>query len=401
MGDAGTDRSGERDTLPVAALLVLAATGFSAIVTETLPAGLLPQVAADLGVSPGAAGQLVTSYAIGSVVAAIPLVTLTQSRSRRPLLIAALLGLLLGNAVTALSHSYAVILVARIVAGIAAGLGWGMLGGYARRMVVDRLKGRALALAMAGTPMALALGVPLGTVIGGIIGWRATLLGMCGLLALLVAVVALWMPNSAGQPPDRKLSNLAVLRLPGVAAILATAFTWVTAHYILYTFVAPYAAWAGLDNNVSMLLLAFGGAALFGIWVAGAMVERHLRLHVLASLAVFAASTALLGLVAHGSPAVFALMMAWGLTFGGAATSIQTAASDAAGEGVDLVGAMLTTVWNIGIAAGGAAGALLLRVNGVAGFFPAMLVLIAVAFGIASISAKAGFKPGERTTREY
>lgn len=389
----------EVDRLPLGALLVLAATGFSAIVTETLPAGLLPQVASDFGVSQGAAGQLVTIYALGSVAAAIPLVTLTQSLPRKPLLIAALMGLLLGNLISAASHSYQVTLVARFCSGVAAGLGWGMLGGYARRMVVDRLKGRALALAMAGTPLALAVGVPLGTFAGGAIGWRVAVFATCGLLLLLIVAAALWMPNSAGQPPDRKLSNLAVLRLPGVTAVLATAFTWVTAHYILYTYVAPYAAWAGYADSVGLLLLFFGVAAIGGIWISGVMVERHLRLHVLTSLIAFAATTMALALVAHGSIMVFAAIIVWGVTFGGAATSIQTAASDAAGEGVDLVGAMLTTVWNSAIAAGGAIGAMLLQKSDVRMFFPVMLLLILAALAMAFAARVRGFRSGDRATR--
>ena len=185
--DTESQARAERDTLPVGALILLALTGFTAIVTETLPAGLLPQVADDLDISRALAGQMVTVYAVGSVMAAIPLVSATQSYARKPLLLAAIIGLLVFDVVTALSHSYAVTLGARFAAGVAAGLGWGILGGYARRLVVDRLKGRALALCLAGA-----------------VAWK--------------------MPDSAGQPPERKLSNLAVLRMPGVAPILVAAF---------------------------------------------------------------------------------------------------------------------------------------------------------------------------------
>lgn len=390
---------GERETLPVGALILLALTGFTAIVTETLPAGLLPQVASDMDISGALAGQMVTIYAIGSVAAAIPLVSFTQSYTRKPLLLAAIVGLLACDVVTALSYNYAITLVARFAAGVAAGLGWGILGGYARRLVVDRLKGRALALAMIGTPLALSVGVPLGTFAGEAVGWRTAFLVLAALALCLAAAIAWKMPDSAGQPPERRLSNLAVLRMPGVAPILATAFAWVTAHYILYTYVAPYAAWAGDGDRVSQLLFVFGCAALGGIWIAGAAVDRHLRAHVLASLAIFAAATAVLGFLSHGYSVVLVGIALWGLTFGGAATSIQTAASDAAGEGVDIVGAMLTTVWNVGIACGGAIGALIYRSAGVSAFFPAMLALLAVAFAIAYAASAHGFVPGARTGR--
>jgi predicted MFS family arabinose efflux permease len=241
--------------------------------------------------------------------------------------------------------------------------------------------------------------VPLGTFAGGVIGWRTAFLVLAALALCLAGAVAWKMPDSDGQPPERKLSNRAVLRMPGVAMILATAFAWVTAHYILYTYVAPYAEWAGDGDRVSLLLLVFGCAALAGIWIAGTAVDRHLRLHVLVSLAVFAGATMVLGFLPHSDGVILVGVVLWGLTFGGAATSIQTAASDAAGDGVDIVGAMLTTIWNVSIACGGAIGALIYRSAGIQAFFPAMLVLLGVAFVVAYAASASGFRPGARTER--
>ncbi|WP_406152884.1 MFS transporter [Streptomyces sp. NBC_01023] len=133
----------------------MACTGFIVITTETLPAGLLPQLAAGLGISEGGAGQLVSAYAIGTVLTAMPAVTLTRGTRRKPLLLAGLLGFLVANAVTAVSPSFTVALVARFVAGAFSGLLWGMLAGYARRIAAPEHAGRALAIAMTGTPVAL------------------------------------------------------------------------------------------------------------------------------------------------------------------------------------------------------------------------------------------------------
>src|SRR5450830_970442 len=133
--------------LPVWKLLAFTMAGFLAIMTETMPAGLLPQISQGLGVSEALAGQLVTLYALGSVLAAIPIIAATRSWNRRPLLLLAIGGLLIFNSVTALSAHFGLILVARFVAGMAAGVIWGLLAGYARRMVPHRLQGRALAVA--------------------------------------------------------------------------------------------------------------------------------------------------------------------------------------------------------------------------------------------------------------
>lgn len=386
-----------RDRLPLAALLALAMTGFTAIMTETLPAGLLPQLAAGLEVSQAMAGQLVTSYAAGSLVAAIPLTALAQGWRRRPTLLAAIIGFLVFNTVTALSTSFALALGARFLAGIAAGLAWGILAGYARRMVAGPQQGRALAIAMVGTPLALSLGVPAGAFLGAAIGWRWAFLAMSGTTVALVAWVAVAVPDYPGQAGDRRQAVGSVFASPGVRPILAVVFAWMTAHNVLYTFVAPLAARAGLEGRVDLLLLGFGLSALAGIWLIGVLVDRILRVLVLASLALFAAATLLLGLGGTAPAALTGSVLAWGLSFGGAATLLQTAIGDAAGEGVDLANAMVTTVWNAAIAGGGVIGGLLLHVGGADLLAWAAILFIAAAFLVATAARHRGFVPGPRT----
>ena len=122
------------------------------------------------------------------------------------------------------------------------------------------------------------------------------------------------------------------------------------AHNILYTYIAPYVSTAGLSHHVDGVLLVFGTAALVGIWVTGRLVDRHLRAAVLVSISAFAAVSVFLGLFSGSPVAVFAGVFVWGLTFGGAATLLQTALADAAGEGADVALSMNVVVWNSAIA---------------------------------------------------
>lgn len=264
-------------------------TGFICIVTETLPAGLLPQISQGLGVTPALAGQTVTAYAVGSLLAAIPLTIATQQWRRRNVLLLTIVGFLLFNSVTALSTNYGLTLVARFFAGAAAGLAWSLLAGYARRMVQPEQQGKAMAIAMVGTPIALSLGVPLGTWMGGVVGWQAAFAAMSALTIALIVWVLLKVPDYPGQAATQRVPLRTVLATPGVRPVLATVMAWMLAHNILYTYVAPFAARAGLGDRVDALLLIFGIAALAGIGVAGKLVERHLRSTVLASLAMFLA----------------------------------------------------------------------------------------------------------------
>ncbi|RMO83443.1 MFS transporter [Pseudomonas syringae group genomosp. 3] len=387
------------EKLPLGALLALAMTGFICIVTETLPAGLLPEIGTGLGVSASFAGQMVTVYALGSLLAAIPLTIATQGWRRRTVLLLTIIGFLVFNSVTALSSDYWLTLVARFFAGVSAGLAWSLVAGYARRMVVPRLQGRALAIAMVGTPIALSLGVPLGTWLGGFMGWRMAFGLMSAMTLLLIVWVLVKVPDYPGQSSSQRMALRQVFLTPGVRSVLGVVFTWMLAHNILYTYVAPFVSGAGLASDVDLVLLTFGIAALAGIWVTGRLVDRHLRKTVLASLATFAAASVFLGVFSGSAPAVYVGVFIWGLTFGGAATLLQTALADSAGEGADVALSMNVVVWNSAIAGGGLLGGVLLGHWGV-GVFPWVLLVLSVLSLVIALRARVhGFAGGNRLTK--
>ncbi|HEY0209348.1 MFS transporter [Acerihabitans sp.] len=392
------DGNQENGTLPVLALLALAMTGFICIMTETIPAGLLPAISAGLGISASLAGQMVTAYAAGSLVAAIPLTMATRAWPRRHVLLATVVGFLAFNTLTAISSDITLTLVARFLAGASAGLAWSLLAGYARRMVHQALQGRAMALAMVGTPIALSLGVPLGTWMGNLLGWRLTFAVMSGLSVILMVWVLLAVPNYPGQSDRRKTQLNKVFFTPGVRPVLAVVLTWMLAHNILYTYIAPFIGPAGLAGGTDLVLLAFGLAALVGIFITGRIVDHHLRRAVLVSLSVFALIALLFGLDATSPPIIYAGVAVWGLTFGGAATLLQTALADAAGEGADAALSMNVVVWNSAIALGGLVGGLLLDDWGVRSFPWVMLVLLLASLAIASRASRHGFPAGGRQT---
>ncbi len=372
-------------------------TGFICIVTETLPAGLLPQISQGLDVSASLAGQTVTAYAFGSVLAAIPLTIATRGWRRRSVLLLTILGFLVFNSITALSSNYWLTLAARFFAGVAAGLAWSLLAGYARRMVQPHQQGRAMAVAMIGTPIALSLGVPLGTWLGGAVGWRSAF----GIISALTLVLIVWVlakvPDYPGQSGRERMALRKVFTTPGVRPVLATVMAWMLAHNILYTYVAPFVAQAGLLDRVDVILLVFGAAALMGIGLIGRLVERHLRSAVLACLATFFIVSLLFIWLATVPAAVYIGVAVWGLTFGGAATLLQTALADTAGDGADVALSMNVVAWNSVIAGGGILGGVLLDRWGAHTFPWALIVLLAIGLLIAWSAKAHGFRPGPRT----
>ncbi|RSE62687.1 MFS transporter [Alcaligenes faecalis] len=390
--DDGTKEKG----LPVWKLLAFTMAGFLAIMTETMPAGLLPQISVGLRVSEALAGQLVTLYALGSVLAAIPIIAATRGWNRRPLLLMAVGGLLIFNTVTALSAHYGLTLVARFIAGMAAGVVWGLLAGYARRLVAPHLQGRALALASVGQPVALAIGVPLGTWLGTLFDWRGVFWIMSALSLLLFVWVRLSVPDFAGQSTRQRLPISRVFTMPGIRPVLLSLFAWILAHNILYTYIAPFLVSVGLGKHTDIVLLWFGVSSIAGIWIVGLLVDRCLRLLTLLSLAVFALAALLIGISNGSSTLILIGIAAWGLTFGGAPTLLQTALADAAGDAADVAQSMLVTVFNLAVAGGGIVGGVLLQRLGPVSLPWALVVLGILALGVVWSARVHGFRPGQR-----
>jgi predicted MFS family arabinose efflux permease len=366
------------------------------IMTETLPAGLLPQIAHGLDVSEGAAGQLVAAYALGTVLAALPLVAATRGFARKPLLLAGIAGFVVANGVTAVSPAYALTLVARAVAGACSGLLWGLTPGYARRIVPPALAGRGLAVAGVGTPLALALGTPAGSFAGTLLGWR----WVFGAMSLAGLALTLWVllvvPPAAGERDRRDpvRAVTAVLARPGVRPVLVVVGVWMLAHNLLYTYLAPFLAVRAPGLRVDAALLLFGVAALVGIGVTGVLIDALLRRLTVASLAVFAAAALALGLTGGTVPVVLAVL-AWGLAFGGASALVNTAVADAATPETDVAATLVSTVWNGSIFGGSVLGALVLAQDA-GGLAWVALPLVAAALVVVLLARRHAFRPGRR-----
>ncbi|GED69913.1 MFS transporter [Brevibacillus reuszeri] len=384
------------DRLPWGKLLALAMAGFICILTETLPAGLLPQISDGLGISEALTGQLITLYALGSTLAAIPLITATRGWRRRRLLLMCLLVFLVFNTITSVSPNYILTLAARFFAGVSGGVVWGITAGYARRMVHESLRGRALAVAMIGSPLGLLLGVPIGTYIGGYIGWRLVF-GITSLLSLLLIFWVLKaVPDFPGQAAKKRLPLRNVFFLPGIRSVLFVVVFWVLAHNVLYTYIAPFLAQAGLSGRIDLILFLFGIASVVGIWMIGMLIDHWLRMLTIFSLTGFAAASVLMGIFIGQSEVIYFSIVLWGLTFGGAGTLLQTALAEAAGENADVAQSMLVTGWNMAIGGGGIIGGILLETLGISNFPWVVLLLLLFALLITGRSKEHGFRAMKR-----
>jgi predicted MFS family arabinose efflux permease len=371
------------ERLPVAGLCALAIGGFVTILTEALPAGLLPQIGASLDVSEAMAGQWISIYAMGSLLAAIPLTAATRSWRRRPLLVGAIIGFAIANLVTAMTASFVIAMAARFVGGVSAGLLWALLAGYAVRMAPPGLAGRAMAIAMAGTPLALSIGIPAGTFLGIYAGWRLTF----GLLSVIALLLAGWIiakvPDFAGEPETERPSLAHVFAVPGARPVLAVTLCFVLAHNLLYTYIAPILAGHHMTGQVDSVLLVFGVSALVSIGVTGVLIDKWLRPLTFTGIGLFLVSVLILAVTTGAPMAIYGAALIWGLALGGSATLFQTASARAAGPAADVAQAMIVTAWNVAIFGGAVMGGLILETAGAGGLSWAGIVLLAGAAGSA------------------
>ncbi|MFJ2055919.1 MFS transporter [Streptomyces sp. NPDC087908] len=377
--------------LPLLALLALATAVFVTSLTETLPAGVLPAMSADLGVGEAAMGQAVTVYALGTALTAVPLAARTAAWRRKRLLLTSVAGFAAANTVTALSSSYALTMGARFLAGVAAGVAWALLAGYARRIAPPHLQGRAVAVAMTGIPLALSLGVPAGTFLGEAVGWRAAFTAMTVIAVGLLGWIALAVPDLPGGERGGRAPVARTLRVPGVLPVLAVTFTLVLAHTVLYTYVSAYLGHRGLAGSTGLVLLVFGVASLVGIWFTGRHIDRRLRALTLGGTLLVAVAAAVLAVPAGSTALVLTAALLWGLGWGGAPTLLQTAAADAGGAHADTAQTLLVSLWNAAMAAGGVAGGVLLDVLGAGALSWSVLVLLVPAVAIVAGARTHGF----------
>ncbi|MEU8121468.1 MFS transporter [Spirillospora sp. NPDC049024] len=341
-----------------AAVAAVALGTFLLVTAEQLPIGLLTDVGSALRVSEGTAGLMVTVPSLVAAVAAPAVPALVGGLDRR-LLLLGLMGLMtLANLASALAPNFAVLVASRVLVGVAIGGFWAVAGGLAVRLVSEAHVPRATAIIFGGVGTANVFGVPIGTVIGGLTGWRIafTTLSALALVALAALLTAL-PPLAASQVMSPRLL-VRQLRNPGVRAGILATFFLVTGHFVAYTFVSPaLQRLSGIDARlVGPLLFAFGVAGMVGNFAAGAALARWTHRTVQVITLALAVAMPLFPLLGRGTIGGTALLILWGLAYGGVSVGLQTWMIKAAPGAVEAASALWVAVFNLSIGLGALVG---------------------------------------------
>ncbi|MEU9982440.1 MFS transporter [Streptomyces sp. NPDC050856] len=372
-----------------AAVAAVALATFTVVTSEMLPVGLLTPVSGALAVTEGTAGLTLTVTGVVAALAAPLAAPALRRLDRRRALVGLMAVLAAGNLLAAWAPHFAVLMAGRVLVGLGMGGVWAVAAGLAVRLVAPKAVPGATAVVFSGIAVASVLGVPAGTWLGELAGWRAAFT-VAGVLALVVAgLLALLLPP---LPAERAVGLAAVARLlrdPALRTGLLAVALLVTGHFAAYTYVRPVlervsGATAG---TIGTLLLVYGVAGVAGNFAAGAGAGRSPRGTLLVLSATLAVAVPLL------PPLGAWLLVLWGLAYGGVSVAAQSWVTAAVPQAREAGSALFAGVFNAAIAAGALLGGQVVDGFGLRSVMWTGGALAAVAL-LALVTGTAGAGPG-------
>ncbi len=369
-----------------AAVLSLAVGVFGLLTAEYLPASLLTPIASDLGVSQALAGQAVTVTAVAAMLSGLLTASLTRKIDRRLVLLGFTVLLIVSNLLVATATNMTMLMLMRILLGIALGGFWSMAAAVAMRLVPAPLVPRAVSVIFSGIAVATIVAVPLGSYLGDLAGWRSTFWAAAGLGVLTLVFQMFALPPLKPQGTARLGTLWEVLRRPGFGLSIVGMLLVHIGHYALFTYIRPaLESVVKVDTGkLTLVLFVFGVANFVGTLAAGRLLEFSLRLTLALTPALMALAALGLALLPAGQTGYVALVILWGLAFGGVSVAWSNWATRMVPDQAESAGGLVVVGVQSAIAGGAAAGGVLFGFGGVLTVFTVSgAVLLASALLIA------------------
>ncbi|MDQ2660469.1 MAG: MFS transporter [Actinomycetota bacterium] len=340
---------------------------FTLVASEFLPASLLSPIAAELAISEGATGQLVTATSIIGIIGG-PLVVSVLPRVDRRWVMTGLTTLaIVSNVLVAIAPVFGLMLASRLLLGVAISGFWAMsLAVTAQLVPADRL-GRAMTIVNAGVSLATIAAVPAGAFLGELLGWRAVFLiaAAAGVLALATQLATLPSVPPSGAPGIRTLLQTA--RTPVVAIGILAIVLIAGGHFMGFTYLRP--AFELIDGLtpalLALLLVVYGVGNFVGNLAAGPIADRRLPVLVIAAPVAIGAATVLFALAGTSFALAIVTVLVWGIGFGAVPTMVQTWIAHVVPERLESAGGLVVAAFQVAITIGAAVGGLLVDSAGV------------------------------------
>ncbi len=364
--------TGSGDAPPAWAAVVSMALGVFGLVTaEFLPASLLTPMADDLAITEGMAGQAVTATAAVALITSLLLAAVIRNTDRRHVLIILSGFLIASNLLVAFAPNLPVLLFGRVLLGVGLGGFWTMSAAIAMRLVPERSIPRALSIIFSGVSAATILAAPVGSFLGDLVGWRNVFLlaAVQGVLALAFQLITLPKMPPRGRQRLRTIAE--VLARPGIGLGMVAVTLVFAGHFAFFTYIRPFLETVTMVEigTVSAILLGFGVANFAGTLLAGPLIERSLRI-------TMVAMPLLMGLLATGlvlsgafSVPTAAMVAVWGLAFGVVPVSWTTWLTRMVPDQAETAGGLIVAGINLAIATGASVGGIIFDASGAQSVF--------------------------------
>ncbi|MBC3620761.1 MFS transporter [Vibrio metschnikovii] len=298
------------------AVFILGIASFTVVATELAPIGMLSSIAQDMQQSASSTGLVVTLYAWLGAAAALISVMMISHLPRRPLLVGLMLLLGLSNGVAAVSHSFSVLLAARLVGALAHGAFWAMIGTLGAQLVSESSVGKATAIIFGGVSTASVLGVPLINWISSDAGWRSSFLLLAILSVVTALTLALSLPHVSGTPRLERGQLFSVFRNSKLRIVYLIAACGIVSHFAAFTYIEVLlSSVIALPNSwISICLLTFGVAGIVGNFMCGMYIDNYLKRVLSTGLLLISLCLMLISLPTVNSKIITLLIVSgWGL----------------------------------------------------------------------------------------
>lgn len=349
------------------AVTSLAATTFALVSAEFLPAGLLTPMAADLGITEGTAGQVVTATAVIGAVAAL-FTNVIIGRLDRKLVLAALAALgVAANLLATFADAFWILLLARAALGVALAGFWALAASVVARLVgVDSL-GRGMSVIFVGVSLATIAAPSAGALISDMLGWRAAMLAAAAASLAALALQLFCLPSLPASHGNSLGSVFGLVRRGRVVLGMLAIMLLAGGHFAGFVYVRPFLEQVPLLSGpmVAAALLGYGVASVLGNIAGGRLADTNVRLALLATAALLGTTALALAMLGTETVAAITLVVVWGLAFGATPIVLQTNLSRAALDNLEGAGSLMVVCFQVAIAAGAMLGGLVVDTMGV------------------------------------
>lgn len=374
------------------AVLAMTLGVFALVTAEFLPASLLTPLAEGLQISKGGAGQAVTATALVALLSSLLIPSLLGRLDRRWVLMGFSVLLIGSNLVVATAPGLGMLLLGRVLLGVAMGGFWSLSTATMMRLVPEAAIPRAFSIMFMGVSAATVFAVPVGSYLGAVIGWRGVFLAATVLGVLALVLQALTLPALPGRGAGQPGVLIEVMKRPGIAVGMLGALLVFAGHFTFFTYIRPFletVTGVGVDG-VTTILFAFGIANFIGTYLVAFVIARSLRLALL-MMPLAMAVLALLLTALGGVPALDGVLISvWGMLFAGVPVAWSTWITRAMPDQAEAGGSLIVAAINFAIAAGAGMGGALLEGAGPRGVFLASGVILLAAAGLIATRLRSG-----------